>query len=146
MVETKGFFIRCLERFFKGNPDYLMTMYVSHSADFDFQNELYLPLRNSNLNNQYKIILPQEQNNTLFKSREYFQDQCDFMVVESSYPSPGVGIEVGWADAYEVPIIAIYKRGFGLPESIKVLSKKIIEYSNSDELVSDLEIVLKKML
>jgi len=30
-----------------------MKIFVAHSSNFDFKNELYLPLRNSSLNNKH---------------------------------------------------------------------------------------------
>jgi len=118
-------------------------VYVSHSKDFDFKNELYLPLRNSHLNNEFEFILPHEQSDTLFSSKDFLKNECDIIVVEASYPKLGVGIEVGWADAYEIPIIAMYKKDFKLSPSIQSLSKEIIEYSSKEEMISKLGSALK---
>jgi len=65
--------------------------------------------------------------------------------VEASYPKIGVGIEVGWADAYAVPIIAMYKKGFKLSESIKSVSRVVLEYDSAEDMISKLRDALKKI-
>ena len=69
-----------------------MLIYVSHARKFDFKNELYLPLRQSDLNSQYEIVLPHEHSDSPFSSKEFFRDRCDVLVVEASIGATGVGI------------------------------------------------------
>jgi hypothetical protein len=123
----------------------MKKVYVAHAKDFDFKNELYLPLRNSSLNKEYEFILPHEHSEALFSSKGFFMNTCDIIVVEASYPKLGVGIEVGWADAYNVPIITMYKKGFKLSGSIKPMSKEVIEYSSIDEMISKLGSALRRI-
>jgi len=119
-----------------------MKIYVSHSRNFDFQKELYEPIRKSSLNNKHTFILPHEKSDEPFNSKEYLKNQCDLLIAEVSNPETGLGIELGWADIYEVPIICIYRKGSKLSGSLKVISKSFIEYSNSAELISEIEKVI----
>lgn len=123
----------------------MKKIYVAHSKDFDYKNELYKPIRNSTLNKEFMIILPHEKSDELFNSKECIRKVCDAIIVEASYPKIGVGIEVGWADAYAVQIIAIYKKGFKLSESIKSVSKIVIEYESAEDMISKLGDALKKI-
>ncbi|MBI2663030.1 hypothetical protein HYX15_00680 [Candidatus Woesearchaeota archaeon] len=123
----------------------MRTIYIIHSRDFDFKNELYSTIRKSQLNKQYNFVLPHEKSDKLFDSKELFKSGCDIVIVESSYPKIGVGIEVGWADAYNIPIIAIYKKGFKISSSIKFISEAVIEYNSSDDMVSKLRKVLERI-
>ncbi|MBI2668076.1 hypothetical protein HYX17_04900 [Candidatus Woesearchaeota archaeon] len=123
----------------------MKTIYIIHSRDFDFKNELYSPIRKSQLNKQYNFILPHEKNDELFDSKELFRNGCDIVIVESSYPKIGVGIEVGWADAYNIPIVAIYKKGFKISSSMEFISKAIIEYNSSNDMISKLKETLKRV-
>jgi hypothetical protein len=102
-------------------------------------------LRNSPLNEGYELILPHEHSDELFSSKEFFRDKCDVIVVEASCPKLGVGIEVGWADAYGVPIITMYKKGCKLSASLKPMSREVIEYSSIDEMVSKLGAALGRI-
>jgi len=123
----------------------MKTIYVSHSKGIDFRRELYTPLRESALNDQYRIVLPHEHSDALFSSKKFFQNECDIIVVEASHPKLGVGIEVGWADAYDVPIITLIKKGAKLSSSLKPMSKKTIVYDSLEEMISKLGEALQKI-
>jgi len=121
-----------------------MKIYVAHSKKFDYKKELYEPLRNSSLNNEHEIILPHEKSDKLFSSKEFFKTDCNILVVEASYQKIGVGIEAGWADAYNVPIVTMYKKGSKLSNSIQPMSKAIIQYESIEDMIAKLEEVLSK--
>jgi len=50
-----------------------MKIYLTHSISFDFKNELYLPVRNSYLNNFHEITLPHEYDSGQFNSKEFIE-------------------------------------------------------------------------
>lgn len=116
-----------------------MEIYVSHSRDFDFRKGLYLPLRASRLNEQHHIILPHENSEANYSSAEFFRDSCKLVVAEVSFKGTGLGIELGWANAFNVPIIAIYKRGIIPSRSISSVTKTFVPYSNPKEMVDGIE-------
>lgn len=118
-----------------------MKIYVTHSTNFDFKNELYKPLRESNLNYKYKIILPHENSNKQYNSRDELKN-CNITIAEVSTPSFGVGIELGWSDMYSNRIIYIYKKGSKLSNSLKVLKGIFIEYDNEKDMINKLERIL----
>ncbi|MFC1721559.1 hypothetical protein ACFL0Z_01450 [Patescibacteria group bacterium] len=121
-----------------------MKIYISHSKDFDFQNELYQPIRTSALNTDHEITLPHEDSNSRhFNSKEYLP-QCDLMIAEVSYPTTGTGIELGWADAFEIPIICLHKKDVKPPGSTRVVCKKFIEYDSAKELIDKISSEIKK--
>ena len=68
---------------------------------------------------------------------------CDLVIVEVSLPSIGMGIELGWANMKKIPIICFYKKGSQVSGSIKAVTDKIIEYSDVNDFISKLEIVLE---
>jgi len=84
-----------------------MKIHVVHSKSHDFKNELYKPLRNSELNKEHQIFLPHETEE-LIKTKELIK-QADVIIAEASFPATGLGIELGWADAFDRPIICLYK-------------------------------------
>ena len=114
-----------------------MKIYVAHSSSFDYKNELYKPLRSSNLNEIHEITLPHEDSSAQFNSKEYLKE-CDLVLAEVSYPSVGQGIELGWANLYEVPIVCFYKEGSKYSGALNVVSKHFIEYSDGANLVEKL--------
>lgn len=101
-----------------------MKVFVAYSSSYDFRNELYKPIRESELNNQYECFLPQEKGPEpvtidIIKN-------SDVLVAEVSYPSTGQGIELGWAYVYKVPIIYLCKKGHKVSNSIHKLSSTFI--------------------
>lgn len=117
-----------------------MIIYVSHSRDFDYQSNLYLPLRSSPLNHSHLIILPHEKNRDQYNSRELFMNKkCDLVLAEISHPSTGQGIELGWANLLNIPIYCIYKKGQDVSGSALSIAKKSIEYVDVNDMIEKLQ-------
>ena len=76
-----------------------MKIYISHSTGFDYQKELYEPIKNSELYNSHEIIFPHDKSSEVSNSKEVIKG-CDMVIAEVSYPSTGMGIELGWADGF----------------------------------------------
>ncbi len=114
-----------------------MKIYVCHSSSFDFKNELYLPLRNSKLNEENEIILPHEIEGQFINSKEIIRDS-DLILAEVSFCSTGQGIELGWAEMFEKRVIFIYKTVSKFSSSLKVVSDEFIEYEDMDDLIDKL--------
>jgi len=123
-----------------------MIIYVSHSRENDFKNQLYVPIRNSKLNKIHKIILPHELSPENFSSKELFKDKCDLVIAEVSHKSTGVGIELGWADSFGIPIIAIHKKDIIPSRSIKSVTSRFVSYSNERDMILGIEKEMKRMM
>ena|SRR5258708_440734 len=113
-----------------------MKIYLAHSTNYDFKTELYLPLRNSPLNSQHDIFLPHESD-TFIKTKDIIK-KSDLVIAETSYPSTGEGIELGWADSFNVKIVCILKEGSNTSSSLKAISEDLIVYKNSEDLINQL--------
>jgi len=122
-----------------------MKIYVAHSRSFDFKKELYKPIRQSSLNDEHTFVLPHETSDEPFNSKDYLKNEADLLIAEVSEPATGLGIELGWADTFAVPIICIYKKGSKVSGSLKVVSKYFVEYSDSKELISGIERIINQM-
>ena len=121
-----------------------MKIYVGHSKEFDFKKELYEPLRKSALNQKHEITLPHEKSDEPFNSQEFLKN-CDVMIAEISYPKTSLGIEIGWASANNVTILFVYIKGSKISNSLKIVSKYFLEYSNEKELINGVENLLKEV-
>lgn len=122
-----------------------MLIYISHSRHYDYKNELYQPIRTSSLNDEHTFILPHEESDEPFSSKDLLESgECHLMLAEVSFPSTGQGIELGWADAFHVPIVCIYKLDTKVPQSLYVVSNRFIEYLNADDMVEKVGKVLSK--
>ena len=120
-----------------------MKIFIAHSSNFDFKNKLYIPLRGSALNNEHEIFLPQEG-----KIEEITRDMvshCGAVVAEVSSPSLGAGIEIGWADAAGVPVIAMYEKDAHPSFSIDNAVSDRFEYDNADEMLEKLAAALNQL-
>jgi hypothetical protein len=120
-----------------------MKIYVAHSSGFDYQNQLYQPLRQSELNNEHELTLPHETSGVPSCSREFIATQ-DLVVAEVSYPSTGLGIELGWADSTKVPIVCFYQHGHTFSDSIRTVANDFIEYEDAPDLAAKLGAYIAK--
>ncbi len=116
-------------------------IYVSHSRKFNFKKELYEPLKNLN---EIKFIFPHEKSEKSKLSKNIIKSSS-VMIAEVSYPSTSVGIEIGWADSFNVPIIYLYKKNSKISSSLKIVSKNFIEYDKIESILPKIEHVLKNL-
>jgi len=117
-----------------------MRIYVGHSKAFDFRNLLYEPLRKG-LDKTHELVFPHETDETL-DSREALKS-CEAMIAEVSHPSIGLGVEMGWADSMGLPIICAYRKGSKVSESIRMISSNIVEYSDPEQMVLEINRILR---
>jgi len=122
-----------------------MKIYVAHSKSFDFKKELYEPIRQSLLNDEHVFVLPHEVSDELFNSKDYLRHEADLMIAEVSGSTIGLGIEIGWADAYGVPILCVYRKGLKVSGSLRVVSESFVEYSDNKELILGIEQFVNEM-
>ncbi len=111
-------------------------VHVVHSTGYDYKNELYLPLRSSNLNFKYTIFLPHETD-SFIKTKDLIKDS-DVVLAEVTYPATGLGIELGWADSFEVPIICFHKKDAKISGSLKAVSHVFLEYSSRTDMIQNI--------
>ncbi len=114
-----------------------MKIYIGHSGSFNYKGELYKPLMESLLSTKYELVFPHKTSSEPINSKESIKS-CDLMVAEVSYPSTGLGIEIGWANNHDIPVIYIYKKGSTVSNALKIISTFFIEYSDEEELVAKL--------
>lgn len=119
-----------------------MKIYLSHSSGFDYQSELYEPLKQT-LSNAHEIFFPHDKANVGTKSKDIIT-VSDYVIAEVSYPSTGQGIELGWADASSIPIICLYRKGAEVSNSLSFVSDEFIEYTSNHDMIEKLEVSLSK--
>ena len=112
----------------------MKTIYIGHSRSFDYEHELYEPVRQLQLDENIKIILPYEKEGEHVKTKELFQKDCDLFIAEVSYPATGLGMELAYADIFEVPIICFFKSGSKISGSIKGVTNNFVEYVDINDL------------
>ncbi|MFH1977987.1 MAG: hypothetical protein ABIJ92_01530 [Candidatus Aenigmatarchaeota archaeon] len=114
-----------------------MKIYLAHSTDFDYKKELYEPLKNSELVDKHEFVFPHDNENNL-SSKDIIKN-CNLIIADVSYPSIGVGVELGWAESFGIKIICIFKRGSRPSKSLRNLTLHFIEYSDTDHLINELK-------
>jgi nucleoside 2-deoxyribosyltransferase len=120
-----------------------MKIFVTHSSSFDFEGELYAPLRGSALAGKHQFIFPHE-NGSEENTRDIIRG-CDVVFAEVSYPSTGSGIELGWADSFQKPIVCVYKNGSTPSAALLGVVKALFPYSTAVDLLEKLESELEKL-
>ena len=112
-----------------------MKIYVGHSSDIDYEEKLYRPLVESELAVKHELVFPHEDSEDLFDSKRYLREEADIFIAETSKPSTGLGIELGWADNYDVPVICVYQEDSQYSDALKVISDKILSYETSEDMI-----------
>jgi len=123
-----------------------MKIYIAHSSGYDFKSELYAPLENSGLWRNHQIILPHKDvpvDNPM--NTKEMTASMDLVVAEVSFPSTGQGIELGWADYSNIPILCIYKKSSKFSSSLKVITNDFIEYHDATDMVNKLISFIEKL-
>lgn len=70
-----------------------MNIYISHCGTYDYENELYKPIKESDLAARHTFFLPHEPQNLDTDAKTELK-HTDVLVAESSMPSTGQGIEL----------------------------------------------------
>lgn len=118
-----------------------MKIYISHSTNFNFKEDLYQLIRKEDFHKNF--IFPHEKSNKKYPAKKLFSSKkCNLILAEISFPSTGQGIELGWANMYKIPIICFYKKGYNYSRSLKEISKKIIQYNDSKDLLKKLNKII----
>ena len=120
-----------------------MRIYIAHSREFDFKNELYVPIRNDEELKEQEFILPHEISDVSSNTRDFYKD-IDLIIAECSYPSIGLGIEIGWAFDDNIPVYCIHKKGTKVSGSIYAITQNIFEYKDIDEMLEIIEKIAMK--
>lgn len=118
-----------------------MNIYISHSGAYDYKNELYKPLQESELSKTHHFFLPHEPENIDTNAEQELQ-QTDVLVAEVSLPSTGQGIELAQAKAAGVPVICFYRKGSKPSSSLRFVTDKLIQYEDTDDLLAKLQSML----
>lgn len=118
-----------------------MKIYVSHSKNFNYQRDLYEPLKNSSLAQEHEFVFPHLDSEQPFDSKKTFEaKECQLILAEVSLPSTGQGIELGWANMLNLPIIAFHNTQAEISNSLQKICKKIIAYENTiEEIIVELK-------
>lgn len=119
-----------------------MRIYVAHATNCDYTNEIYKPIRLDNELKKYEIILPHEEENFIH-NRDYYAN-FDIAICEISNPSIGLGIEMGFFFDSNVPIYCLYKKGCSYSKSILAITNNIIEYTDNDDFMDKIKLIIMK--
>lgn len=121
-----------------------MNIYISHSSAYDYENEVYKPIKESNLAAIHTFFLPHEPQNMDTDAKTELK-HTNVLVAEASLPSTGQGIELAQAEAAGVPIVCFYKTGFTPSGSLRFVTDKVIEYSDIPDFLTKLAIELDRL-
>lgn len=118
-----------------------MKIYISHSSEYDYINKIYNPIKNSNLNGKNNFVLPHESKITNTKD---VIANSDLLIAEVSEPSTGQGIELGWANYNNTPILCIYEKGSKISSSLKFITNEFIEYEDCEDMIEKIKAFINK--
>lgn len=111
-----------------------MKIYIGHSTDLEYKEDLYKPLKDSSLVEEHELVFPHDSEG-FFNSKGFLKDECDLFVAEVSHASTGLGIELGWAESFELPVFFLHKKGCEPSGALNAITDDLTAYENSQELV-----------
>ncbi len=121
-----------------------MKIYIGHATGWNFEEKLYKPVRESKLADRHEIVFPHDSEE-FSNSKKFLKSECDLFVAEVSRSSTGLGIELGWAEEFGVPVVCVHREGSKISGSVGNLFEKVEEYENFRELISVIEIRLEDL-
>ena len=117
-----------------------MKIFISHASSYNFENELYEPLRKSTIFSKHEFILPMQKDK--FDTSLQTIQSCDLMIADVSYSSTGQGMELGWATILNIPVICIYKCGCKYSGALPEVFNTFIEYSSHKDMIEKITSLL----
>ncbi len=120
----------------------MKIIYVAHYTKYDFQRELYEPLKKIT---NYKFIFPHDKSLVSESSKNKIK-KCDVILAEVSYPSTAIGIEIGWADSFKKPVIYLHKKNSKISKSLNIISKNFFAYKDLNKEYKKLNTLLNKVI
>jgi hypothetical protein len=120
-----------------------MRIYLAHSSNFNFSEKLYSPIKESELSKDHEILFPQE--GPVEEITRNMIEEADALLADVSQPSLGVGIEMGWADSFHVPVIAMNEKGSAPSFSIDNVVSERFEYENPEDMIEKITVALAKL-
>lgn len=115
-----------------------MNIYVAHSSENDYIKKLYEPIKNAKGLSKHHFFFPHDEVNKEVKTKEIIKNY-DLVIGEVSLPATGLGIELGWADDSNTPILCLYEKGSKPSSSLKFITNNFIEYENTKDLIEKIE-------
>ena len=111
-----------------------MKIYVGHPSSIDYEKDLYQPLRKSSLLDDHELVMPHEDSTEPFNSKNFLRMECDLFIAEVSEASTGLGIEIGWANQFGVPVIGVWKKGSEISSSLEKVCDNLVMYREPGDL------------
>jgi nucleoside 2-deoxyribosyltransferase len=112
-----------------------MKIYLAHATSFNFRDELYGPLLAAPWFAEHDVILPHRDPAAVMKNSRNLIESCDLVVAEASYPSTGMGIELGWAHAAGIPIVVIHRADSRPSAALGAVMAQITPYTDVAEVI-----------
>lgn len=115
-----------------------MKIIVTHASSFDYEKELYKPLKKAVEGTGHELIFPHVWHEQKKSTKEFLKD-AGLVVGEVSHPSTGQGIEFGWADMMGIPILFLRKSGAKSSSSLKYLKGELTDYIDEQDLIQKVQ-------
>ena len=127
---------------------YLAISYANRSL---FNNEVESLKKLFKKNNFELLVFVDKYNFNVNQEKEMMEtafreiDTADFLIAELTTKSIGVGIEMGYAFAKEIPIIYLRKKNAEYSTTASGSSNYIVEYENEFDLIESMEKLLNQL-
>jgi len=83
------------------------------------------------------VFFPHDDNR-IISTKSIIKD-FDLFIADIFFASTGQGIELGWTDYCNKPILCIFRKGSKISSSLKLITNNFIEYSDNSDLAQKTE-------
>jgi hypothetical protein len=111
-----------------------LKIYFGHSSGIEFRKEFYRPLEESDLSGEHELVFPHENSGEPFDSKKFLREEADLFIAEVSEASTGLGIELGWADLFEVPVLCVHREDAEVSSSLQAVDVDLRSYRRPDNI------------
>jgi len=101
-----------------------------------------MPLQQS-MGTEYDIFYPHDAHPEGVNTKDVIA-RSQLVLAEVSHPSTGQGIELGWADTSNVPIICFYRKGSAISGALRFVTQDFFEYTTTDDMIEQLRVAIEK--
>lgn len=112
-----------------------MKIFVSHSTNGNYEEELYIPLQNAESLKDHEFIFPHESDIVI---KDVIRD-CDLVIAECSDPTFEQGLELGWGNGAYVSTMCFVKAGTTASPLLQQVTETVTEYSSIEDMIAKIK-------
>ncbi len=119
-----------------------LNIYFGHSKKIDYQ-KIYDWIESCEELKKYNFMFPHKLDSNSRNGRDFYKN-IDVFIAEISFPSTGLGIELGFSFDEKIPIYCFYKENSNYTNALLSVTNNFIEYTAREDFLKKLIKILNE--